>query len=473
MAEIIIVVFSGTRQNQYLSSTYVNNNMAGMDSLFNAQLPQVKQEILDYNPQFSATGNQFQNNGHMDILPGLNHPIKTNPDSPPQNVTTSSNLSTHMVPESCMMSSPQQVMMNSPGYVNAGHSPQHQTAYGQATSPHQNMVSPNSMSTGSPQMLNSGADVLQVTQAAYQPSGQSAAVSQSSFPVTESDRIQSMLTQPVQEASSLEMDADLVNTILQELKQSSLQEMKQQSTTFVQEVNPINFDFGNNLAAQSTEFGGCGNPYTNIFNTPQYSSLQNRGSSACGLQSRNATGGLLERFDDNDFDFVDGPGPAGKAGYDEVDSARIDKLPYEDVYPTISPVSGKMDNSKVHSEYNYGKTVIVVPCSDSQLEQKVDEENVSSKAIPEKGKKDPETLRKTVIQSSNLTMSSNDGGSVVTEATQQGSETRQPAGKTYSAGTNYSYILELLTFRHTSLSLHKLDLLDIQLQTNFLEPPSR
>ena len=452
----MLMFFSGTRQGQFLSSTYVNNNMAGMDNLFNSQLPQVKQETLEYNPQFSGTGNQFQSNGPVDMLPGLNHPIKTNPDSPPQNVTTSSSLSAHMVPESCMMSSsPQQMMgnMNSPGYVNAGHSPQHQTGYVQATSPHQNLVSPNSINMGSPpQMINNGADTLQVTQAAYQPQGQSAAISQSSFPVTESgvNQVQSMLTQPVQEVSSLEMDADLVNTILQELKQSSLQEMKQ-STQFVQEVNPINFDFGSNLATQSTEFVGYGNPYTNIFNTPQYSSLQNRGGSACGLQSRNATGGILEKFDDNDFDFVDGHGPVSKSGFDEVDCARIDRLPFKDAYPTISPVSGKIDG-KVQSEHSYAKTALAVPCSDSQLELrkeeedqvKINKENMKSTETPETRLSEHERNEKTVLQNPEVTVRNSEGGSGVAEDVQQGSESRQggmtqPAVKTYSAGKSLNF----------------------------------
>ena len=285
--------------------------------------------------------------------------------------------------------------------------------------------------------MSNGADALQTSQAGYQPQqmnavnqGQPAAhTSQSSSLVTEMSGINQMLTQPVQDVNSLEMDADLVNTIIQELKQS---------TQFIQEVNPTNFNFGANLATQTTEFVGYANPYTNIFNTPQYNSLQNRGGSACGLQSRNATGGLLEMFDENDFDIVDGKGPVSKvtAGFDEVDSARIDRLSLEDSHLAISPVSGKMQGGKVHSEHSYAKPVQVVPCSGSQTELRKEKEQVQ---INEQKVKTEETQikrqveNKETISKPGVTQNQNPvvnvvdsrGGSAVTQETQQGSKSRQ------------------------------------------------
>lgn len=317
----------------------------------------MKQETgSEFNSQYGGNLNQYQNNGAPDILPGLGRPIKTNPASPPQIMTTSPALPANMATDSCMMSSQQQTM-HSPGYMNAaGHSPQHQTGYVQATSPH-NVTSPH-MNTDSPQLVGQpGVDTFQVSQARYQPSkGTGANTSEASFPVTEMSGVnqaQPMLTQPVQQVehvSSLEMDADLIQTLIKELDQGSC---------YVQEVNPSNFNFGGNVVSQTSDFSGFGGAY-NSYTHPYY--FQNRGANACGLQSRNATGGMLEQMEESGLglDVFDGQGPVGKAGFDEVDAAVFDRFDLKETSKAVSPLSGK-----VKSDHSYAKTVPVVPCPET------------------------------------------------------------------------------------------------------------
>ena len=317
----------------------------------------MKQETgSEFNSQYGGNLNQYQNNGAPDILPGLGRPIKTNPASPPQIMTTSPALPANMATDSCMMSSQQQTM-HSPGYMNAaGHSPQHQTGYVQATSPH-NVTSPH-MNTDSPQLVGQpGVDTFQVSQARYQPSkGTGANTSEASFPVTEISGVnqaQPMLTQPVQQVehvSSLEMDADLIQTLIKELDQGSC---------YVQEVNPSNFNFGGNVVSQTSDFSGFGGAY-NSYTHPYY--FQNRGANACGLQSRNATGGMLEQMEESGLglDVFDGQGPVGKAGFDEVDAAVFDRFDLKETSKAVSPLSGK-----VKSDHSYAKTVPVVPCPET------------------------------------------------------------------------------------------------------------
>lgn len=377
-------LFHENAQRTLQSATFMHNGMRPSDNVFNPQPFQIKQETgLEFTSQYGGHINQFQNNGSSEILPGLTHPIKINPASPPQNMATSSDLSTIMVTEPCMMSSQQQTM-HSPGYVNGGHSPQHQTGYVHATSPH-NAASPH-MNTGSPLMVgSSGVDTFQVSQAGYQPAqmtgmnpGQIAAptnTSQASFSATEMSGVnqaQSMLTQPVQveEVSSLEMDADLVQTILEQLNQTA---------QFVPDVNPSNFNFGGNVASQNNDFGGFGGSYNNYFGNPQPYYLQNRGANTCGLQSRNATGGMLEQIEESSFglDFVDGHGPVGKAGFDEVDSAVVDKFDLKESHEVVSPLIGK-----AQSEHSYAKTLQVVPCLETDRElRKEKEETLAKKPV--------------------------------------------------------------------------------------------
>ena len=315
---------------------------------------QIKTENTAMNSQYGGHSNPYQNNGTSEILPGLSHPIKINPSSP-QNMATSP-VNTAMVTDSCVINNQQLANMHSPsGYVAGGNSPQHQTTYVHANSP-QNAGSP-LMNAASPQMTQGN---FQVTQMNSMNQGQTTNTSQASFPVTEMSGVNqtsSVLTQPVQveEVSSLEMDADLVQTLIEELNQS---------TRFVQEVDQSNFNFGGNMNPMNNEYMNFSNPFNSYINNSQSYFFQARGSNACALQSREATGGMHEQVSDNvlGFDFIDGKGPPVTVGFDEVDSCRIDKFMVKEPEEVSSVVD------KVCDDHAYAKTVQVEPYLNTERE---------------------------------------------------------------------------------------------------------
>ena len=359
-------LFSDPSGRQHQAGSFMTNNLRQASNMYNPQTIQIKAESTDMNQQYGGLSHPYQNNGRSEVLPGLSHPIKINPNSPPQNMATSP-VHHSMATDPCGRPGQQKANMHSPNnYMTGGHSPQHQAGYMHANSP-QNAGSP-MMNVGSPQMAHTNLQVPQMSQGADSSVlpgsfNVNATTSQASFPMTDMGRgnnVQGVLSQPIQveELSSLETDSDFVQKLIEELS----------DTRFCPELNQSNFNFGANVPPVNNDYTQSSNPF-NPYNSQTYF-FQARGSSTCGLQSREATGGMHEQVKDSalGFDFIDGKPPA--VGYDEVDSCRIDRLMIdEQAQPGPDLLSQvKSDPYKTEDNHTYVKSVQVEPCSETETE---------------------------------------------------------------------------------------------------------